>query len=116
MDSTPKNGGKSEPPSGLMAPSVEEARKEAGLVAAETAEVKPATLPTDTQSVDSNGPAADDTGFNDDQEDLERGWINKAKHIVNSTKDDPYTRSEKLTELRADYLKQRYNKIIKLDK
>lgn len=50
----------------------------------------------------------------DDGDLIEKEWVNKAKKIVNSTRDDPYAQSRELTLFKADYLQKRYNKIIKL--
>jgi hypothetical protein len=51
-----------------------------------------------------------------DSDLIEKEWVNKAKHIVDSTRDDPYRQSEQLTEVKVDYMKQRYGKTIKLSK
>lgn len=50
----------------------------------------------------------------DDGDLIEKEWVNKAKKIVNSTREDPYAQSRELTLFKADYLQKRYNKIIKL--
>jgi hypothetical protein len=47
---------------------------------------------------------------------IEKEWVNKAKQIVEKTRDDPYKQSEELTVVKADYIKKRYNKTIKLNK
>jgi hypothetical protein len=52
----------------------------------------------------------------DDGDLIEKEWVNKAKAIVERTRDDPYRQSEELTVVKADYMKQRYNKTIKLSK
>lgn len=50
----------------------------------------------------------------DDKDVIEPEWINKAKAIVSSTRDDPYKQSEELTVFKADYMQKRYNKTVKL--
>lgn len=50
----------------------------------------------------------------DDSDLIEKEWVNKAKQIVEHTREDPYKQSEELTVFKADYMKQRYNKTIKL--
>jgi hypothetical protein len=50
----------------------------------------------------------------DDGDLIEKEWVNKAKQIVERTREDPYKQSEELTVFKADYMKQRYNKTIKL--
>lgn len=50
----------------------------------------------------------------DDGDLIEREWVNKAKKIVESTRDDPHQQSKELTVFKADYMKKRYNKSLKL--
>ncbi len=50
----------------------------------------------------------------DDGDLIEKEWVNKAKAIVERTRDDPYKQSEELTVFKADYLKKRYDKTIKV--
>lgn len=52
----------------------------------------------------------------DDGDLIEKEWVSKAKQIVEKNRNDPYKQSEELTVFRADYMKKRYNKNIKLDK
>lgn len=49
----------------------------------------------------------------DDADDLDKEWINKAKTIVEQTRNDPYTQSREIGKVKADYLRIRYNKHIK---
>ena len=52
---------------------------------------------------------------NDDDGDLiEKAWVDKAKQIVERNRDDPHKQSEALTVFKADYMKKRYGKAIKL--
>lgn len=51
----------------------------------------------------------------DDGDLIEKEWVHKAKQIVDRNRNDPYKQSEELTVFRADYMKKRYNKNIKLD-
>ena len=50
----------------------------------------------------------------DDDDLIEKDWVNKAKAIVERTRDDPYKQSEELTVFKADYMKRRYDKTIKV--
>lgn len=51
----------------------------------------------------------------DDDDDLiEKAWVEKAKQIVERTRDDPFRQSEALTVFKADYMKKRYGKTIKI--
>ncbi len=51
----------------------------------------------------------------DDADLIEKEWVEKAKQIVDNTRHDPYSQNKQLTKVKADYLKKRYNKDIKLD-
>ena len=52
----------------------------------------------------------------DDQDLIEKEWVNKAKAIVERNRDNPYKQSEELTLVKAEYLKKRYDKTIKVTK
>lgn len=45
-----------------------------------------------------------------DEDLIEREWVDKAKKIVNDTKDDPYTREEAVNQLQKDYQQKRYGR------
>lgn len=56
------------------------------------------------------GPAvADDTDL------IEKEWVTKAKQIVAATREDPYTQNREISKFKADYLKKRYNKDLKVE-
>lgn len=46
---------------------------------------------------------------------LDEEWVSKAKAIVEQTKADPYIESKELSRAKADYLRIRYNKQIKVE-
>ena len=50
----------------------------------------------------------------DDSDLIEKEWVTKAKHIVEQTKHDPYVQNQEVNKMKADYLKKRYNKDLKL--
>lgn len=50
----------------------------------------------------------------DDGDLIEKEWVDKAKKIVESFREDPYRQSKELTLFKADYMQKRYNKTIKL--
>lgn len=52
----------------------------------------------------------------DDGDLIEKEWVNKAKAIVERNRDDPYKQTEQLTVFKADYMKKRYDKTIKVSK
>lgn len=59
----------------------------------------------------SGGSAA---ATDDDADALDAEWVSKAKSIVERTKSDPFTESKELSKAKADYLRIRYNKHIKV--
>ncbi len=88
---------------------------------------QPAGLPHDTvvgnaphagQGTSVQQPSQDNTlpQIADDVDLIEKEWVNKTKEIVQETKDDPYRQNKKIVHLRADYMKKRYNKDIKIVK
>lgn len=50
------------------------------------------------------------TAANDDV--IEKEWVDKAKQIITTTKDDPFKRGQQVGELQRDYIKKRYGKDI----
>jgi hypothetical protein len=50
----------------------------------------------------------------DDTDLIEKEWVVKAKEIVERTKHDPYQQNKEVERVKADYLKKRYNKDIKV--
>jgi hypothetical protein len=50
----------------------------------------------------------------DDNDLIEKEWIVKAKQIVDNNREDPYNQSKEMTVFKADYIKKRYNKSIKI--
>lgn len=50
-----------------------------------------------------------------ESEELDQEWVEKAKDIVEKTKNDPFTQSRELSKVKAGYLKARYNKELKID-
>lgn len=99
----------------------------AGSVAAEKAPMlPPAELPLTpmAQAIVSADPQAGvgvpqsttaATAAADDSSDaLDEEWVNKAKAIVEQTKADPHIESKELSKAKAEYLRIRYNKQIKV--
>lgn len=85
---------------------------EAGAAAADAAApIMPVAIPTtpitDDTAVSSSSPA-----IANDDDVIEKEWVENAKNIVASTKDDPHARSAKVSQLQKEYLKKRYGKEI----
>lgn len=47
-----------------------------------------------------------------DEDLIEREWVDKAKEIIEQTRDDPHARTQKVNELQRDYLQKRYGKVV----
>ena len=49
-----------------------------------------------------------------DNDLIEQEWVNKAKAIVERTKEDPRLQNKEINKFKADYIKKRYNRVIKV--
>lgn len=52
---------------------------------------------------------------NEDKDLIPKEWVIKAKKIVERTRTDPFEQSEEFNKLKAEYIKQRYNMVIKVN-
>ncbi len=81
---------------------------------ATTAVPVPIVLPVPVQddtTATSLVPVQDDMPLVANDEDLiEKEWVDKAKKIIAETKDDPHLREKEVGKLQADYLRKRYGK------
>lgn len=84
--------------------------------------VQDAQSQTTSQMIQDSAQADDSTTISaqssssliaDDVDVIEKIWIQKAKTIVNETKDDPRKQSAELSNMKRDYIKKRFNKDIK---
>jgi len=50
----------------------------------------------------------------DDDDLIEQEWVDKAKAIVERTREDPHLQNEELSKFKADYMQKRYNRQIKI--
>lgn len=71
--------------------------------------------PAQTKGASIQTVATSDTPLvaNDDDV-MEKEWVQKAKKIVAETRDDPYRQEKEVSKLQADYVKKRYGKEIKV--
>lgn len=51
----------------------------------------------------------------DDTDRIEKEWVDKAKTVIEHTKDDPYEQKNKMSRVKADYIQKRFNKTIKAE-
>lgn len=68
-------------------------------------------VPVADDAATSASPVSDDlpTVANDDDL-IEKEWVNKTKKVIAETKDDPYRREQEVTRIQADYLSKRYGR------
>ena len=50
-----------------------------------------------------------------DTDRIEKQWVDKAKTVVERTKDDPYEQKNQMSRVKAEYIQKRFNKTIKAD-
>ncbi len=104
----------------VSAPSPESAPQQESVAASgdksvQAAPVMPvANLP---QPITKNDDSSDDTkkdtsppSVADDVDVIQKAWVDKAKRVVNETKNDPYEQERQVSGLQADYQKKRYGK------
>lgn len=67
------------------------------------------SVSTDTDAA-SVSPVSSNPLVANDDDLIEKEWVEKAKKIILETKDDPYRREQEVGSLQADYLRKRYGK------
>lgn len=50
-----------------------------------------------------------------DSDKIEKQWVDSAKKVIADTREDPRRQNRELSKLKADYIKKRYKKVIKVD-
>jgi hypothetical protein len=81
-------------------------------VQSDDATATPSALPV----IPVNDPHLSSTSSNpvvaDDNDALEKEWVDRAKDIVNKTKDDPRKQTDEFVKMRYDYVRKRFGKEI----
>lgn len=99
LSSSPENEGE-------RAPEIGSAHAEAVQVAMPSLPAATSSAPTQTQSDDATPLIADDDDL------IEKEWVDKAKQIIANTKDDPYRREREISKLQIEYIRKRYGRVI----
>ena len=73
------------------------------------------TTPPPTSVVATGALPSEPSSSEDDGDVLDKEWVKKAKVIVEANKADPFKESQELSKAKADYLRVRYSKHIKVD-
>ncbi len=74
----------------------------------------PVGVPQPAGQASSAAPSIPMPQIADDADLIEKEWIVKAKQIVEQTAKDPYRQNKEMSKVKADYLKKRYNKDLKV--
>lgn len=67
-------------------------------------------------------PAASSTAVDDelmiadDLDLIEKEWVERAKRIVQQTKDNPHEQNKEINKVKAEYIKKRYNRELRTNK
>ena len=73
-----------------------------------------APVPDDTPTRPASPPIVDPPAVADDNDLIEQEWVDKAKAIVERTHDDPHLQNQEMNKFKAEYIKKRYNREIKV--
>lgn len=82
--------------------------------AAAVASTLPAVMPTPVVTDDTATQALPTATHANDDDVIEKEWVNKSKKIVKETKGDPYRKEHEVSKLQADYMHKRYGKQVKI--
>lgn len=75
----------------------------------------PTVSPLDPASPPAMAHHDDSPVVADDNDLIEQEWVNKAKTIVERTREDPYLQNKEINKFKADYIMKRYKREIKVD-
>lgn len=70
----------------------------------------PASLPVSSDDSAVLQPISDAPTVANDDDLIEKEWVDKAKKVLAETRDDPYRREQEVNRLQADYLVKRYGR------
>lgn len=92
------------------------AAQPAGVLPAVPVDPAPVPAQSRTHNDDSSTTSSVPLSLSDDNDKVEKEWVGKVKRVITQTQHDPHKQNEEVTLIKADYMKQRYNKIIKVEK
>lgn len=72
------------------------------------------TLPSDDMADDDSAQTLPSLPTSEGHVDL-RPWVDKTKEVIASTKDDPFTQKREISKVKAEFIKNRFNKVIKAE-
>jgi hypothetical protein len=109
--------GAAAPPIQPIAPSVAPAAEPVpGAQAAPAPAIAPATpaVPAPAASSMPQAEVEQIGPVDDDDTEFDEEWVNRAREVVEKTRNDPFIQSHELSKVKAQYIKLRYNKDIKV--
>ena len=87
-----------------------EQRSDAVLAAPATMPVLPPPLPVPATDSAASASTSTTPAIAGDEDLIEKEWVDRAKQIIESTKDDPFRREQEVNKLQAEYLRKRYGR------
>ena len=89
-------------------------KQELGVAQAEVAQVAMPALPVPVPTAQpALSAVSDDSPIVANDDDLiEKEWVDKAKKILSETRDDPYKREQEISKLQIEYIRRRYGRQI----
>ena len=73
----------------------------------------PVAIPADTTQDDQSASGTD--LHQTDSRVMEAQWVERAKKVIAQTKDDPHAQKQKMSQVKAEYIRKRFNKTIPTD-
>src|SRR3989344_736680 len=75
--------------------------------------IQPVVEPTAPPVANQPAPLTPASLAADDADLIEKEWVDRAKAIVEENRDDPHSQKQKISKVKAEYIKQRYNNSLK---
>jgi hypothetical protein len=76
----------------------------------------PVTVPTDDAAKDDKATQESSTQLVDhDSNRIEKVWVDRAKKVISQTRDNPHAQKQGMSEVKAEYIRMRFNKTIPTD-
>lgn len=72
--------------------------------------VLPSPIASDNSAVTAASPISGAPAIAQDDDLIEKEWVEKAKKIISQNRDDPHKQEEEATGLKVDYLKKRFGR------
>lgn len=54
-------------------------------------------------------------GAEEEREVIEKQWVQRAKEVIARNKDNPYKQKREVSRVKAEYMKARFNKVLKVE-